>query len=77
MFSKSIPACAGLVYFAFTFSAAAQSSGAAGTIDGQVSDPAGAVIPGAKVQVSGAKKHSAKQLSGPRTSGRRKHSNEG
>jgi multidrug efflux system membrane fusion protein len=35
------------------------------------------VIPGAKVQVSGAKKHSAKQLSGPRTSGRRKHSNEG
>jgi multidrug efflux system membrane fusion protein len=36
------------------------------------------VIPGAKVQISGtAKKHSAKQLNGPRTSGRRKHSNEG
>jgi multidrug efflux system membrane fusion protein len=35
------------------------------------------VIPGAKVQVSGAKKHSAKQLNGPRTSGRRKHSTEG
>jgi multidrug efflux system membrane fusion protein len=35
------------------------------------------VIPGAKVQVSGAKKHSAKQLNGPRTSGRRKPSTEG
>ncbi|HEU0096243.1 MAG TPA: hypothetical protein VFQ52_07295, partial [Rhizomicrobium sp.] len=35
------------------------------------------VIPGAKVQISGTKKHSAKQLNGPRTSGRRKPSTEG
>ena len=34
------------------FSAAAQSSGAAGTIDGLVTDPAGAVIPGAKVELN-------------------------
>ena len=44
MFSKSIPAFAGLVFFAFTISAPAQSSGAAGTIDGLVTDPAGAVV---------------------------------
>jgi len=37
------------------------------------------VIPGAKVQISGtaAKKHSATQLNGTRTSGRRKHSSQG
>ncbi len=52
MYSKSIPACAGFIYFAFAFSAAAQSSGAAGTIDGLVTDPAGAVIPGAKVELN-------------------------
>src|ERR1035437_5386816 len=52
MFSKSIPAFAGLVFFAFTISAPAQSSGAAGTIDGLVTDPAGSVIPGAKVELN-------------------------
>jgi outer membrane receptor protein involved in Fe transport len=49
MLSKSIPALAGLVFFAFIHSASAQSSGAAGTIDGLVTDPAGSVIPGANV----------------------------
>src|SRR5450631_2729510 len=52
MFSKSIPAVAGFVFFALTVSAPAQSSGAAGTIDGLVTDPAGSVIPGAKVELS-------------------------
>ena len=52
MFSKSIPAFAGLVFFAFTISAPAQSSGAAGTIDGLVTDPAGSVIPGAQVELN-------------------------
>ena len=52
MYSKSLPAFAGIVFFAFTISAPAQSSGAAGTIDGLVTDPAGAVIPGAKVELN-------------------------
>jgi hypothetical protein len=52
MFSKFIPAMAGFVFFALTISAPAQSSGAAGTIDGIVTDPAGSVIPGAKVELN-------------------------
>src|SRR5664279_3920282 len=52
MFSKSIPAIAGFVFFALTVSAPAQSSGSAGTIDGLVTDPAGSVIPGAKVELN-------------------------
>src|SRR5664279_5415499 len=52
MFSKSIPALAGFVFFALTVSAPAQSSGSAGTIDGLVTDPAGSVIPGAKVELN-------------------------
>jgi len=48
MFSKSIPALAGIAFIAFTVSASAQSSGAAGTIDGLVTDPAGSIIPGAQ-----------------------------
>ena len=52
MYSKSIPALAGFALVAFTFSADAQSSGAAGTIDGLVTDPAGSVIPGAKVELN-------------------------
>jgi hypothetical protein len=52
MFSKSIPALVGFVFFALTISAPAQSSGAAGTIDGLVTDPAGSVIPGAKVELN-------------------------
>ncbi len=35
------------------------------------------VIPGAKVKASGAQQHSAQQPAGPRTSGRRRHSNAG
>ena len=52
MFSKSVPAFAGIVFLALTISASAQSSGAAGTIDGLVTDPAGSVIPGAKVELN-------------------------
>ena len=52
MFSKSVPAFAGIVFLALTISASAQSSGAAGTIDGLVTDPAGSVIPGAKVELT-------------------------
>src|ERR1035438_6955036 len=52
MFSKFIPAFAGFVFFALTISASAQSSGAAGTIDGLVTDPAGSVIPGAQVELN-------------------------
>jgi len=52
MSSKFIPAFAGFVFIAFSLSATAQSSGAAGTIDGLVTDPAGSVIPGAKVELN-------------------------
>ena len=50
MHSKSIPACAGCLFFLLSLSASAQS-GAAGTIDGQITDPMGSVIPGAKVDL--------------------------
>jgi hypothetical protein len=52
MTSKSIPALAGFVFFALTTSASAQSSSAAGKIDGVVTDPAGSVIPGAQAELN-------------------------
>ena len=51
MLSRSIPAFAGVVFFALAVSAPAQSSGAAGKIDGLVTDPAGSIVPGAKVEL--------------------------
>ncbi|MEO8597518.1 MAG: TonB-dependent receptor [Candidatus Solibacter sp.] len=52
MSSISVPALAGFVFLECSISASAQSSGAAGTIDGVVTDPAGSVVPGAKVELS-------------------------
>lgn len=46
-----LPAVAGLICCSYSFPAWAQSTGAAGTIDGTVTDPSGAAIPGATAQL--------------------------